>query len=350
MEIVVRPMQSGEAAEVHKIGRRAFTWFESLWVSKPREALVAVKDGTIVGAILYKFMKTRGTKIGYIDYAFIDPHYHNQGIGGRLYKASIDFLWEQGCDALTAIVKDDNVGSWGLFLKNGFERVSLSEGVRQLGLWGMLGQYLGTPFCFGAGMEFYVALRDKTCVSGKGGSIKQLAAYISTNLLLFLLTIFRRPENALTFFIAYFIFLSGGILAGYFGTLLSRRKWHFRFNNGGGLVCASIQLTGNMFPMVGNWYPEEYENSDEFRKDMGMTALFGWVFVLFLSILSILMLSQHVIFRYFREIGFLFLIYRILAIYPFESYGGRRIYQWKRGIYLLMAIISLAVMAIIYFS
>ena len=27
MEIVVRPMQSSEAAEVHKIGR-AFTWFE----------------------------------------------------------------------------------------------------------------------------------------------------------------------------------------------------------------------------------------------------------------------------------------------------------------------------------
>lgn len=93
MSIIVRDMEVNEAAEVYKIGKRAFTGLESLFVGKPKLALVAVKDEKIVGAILYKFFQCDGKKIGYVDYAFIDPDYHNQGVGGILYKAATDFLW-----------------------------------------------------------------------------------------------------------------------------------------------------------------------------------------------------------------------------------------------------------------
>ena len=63
---------------------------ESLWVGKPKQAVVAVKDGKIVGAILYKFFQSSGRKVGYLDYAFVDPDFHGQGVGGILYKESAD--------------------------------------------------------------------------------------------------------------------------------------------------------------------------------------------------------------------------------------------------------------------
>lgn len=113
--VTVRPMRAEEARDVRKMGRRAFAGLESLWVSKPGQALVAVREDKIVGAVLYKLMNAGGKKIAYVDYAFVDPDYHNQGIGGSLYRAATEFLWALGPDALTAIVKDDNVGSWSLF-------------------------------------------------------------------------------------------------------------------------------------------------------------------------------------------------------------------------------------------
>ena len=136
--VTVRPMRAEEARDVRKMGRRAFAGLESLWVSKPGQALVAVREDKIVGAVLYKLMNAGGKKIAYVDYAFVDPDYHNQGIGGSLYRAATEFLWALSPDALTAIVKDDNVGSWCLFLKNGFSRVSLPQLAGQFGFWGAI--------------------------------------------------------------------------------------------------------------------------------------------------------------------------------------------------------------------
>ena len=85
--IIIRRMEAGEAAEVRRIGRRAFKGLESLWVGKPKQAVVAVKEDKIIGAVLYKFLESSKGKAGYFDYAFVDPDYHGQGVGGVLYKA-----------------------------------------------------------------------------------------------------------------------------------------------------------------------------------------------------------------------------------------------------------------------
>lgn len=348
MNIIVRHMKDSEAAEVYKIGKRAFTGLESLFFGKPKLALVAVKDEKIVGAILYKFFQSGGKKIGYVDYAFIAPDFHNQGVGGILYKAATECLWEQGCDMLTALVKDDNVGSWWLFLKNGFSRVSLPDMVRQFGFTGMLKHYFGTPFGFGIGMEYYVALQTQACPSDKGGSTKQVASYLLANLFLFFFILLHNHESIGAVFTAYIILLAGGIMAGYAGTLFTKRKWCYRLTNGGLLTCILANFFGGVYPLIGNWYPEHYENTDGFRRDMGINALAGWIFVLALSALSVLGICQTVFSQYVGQIGSLFLLYRVMAFYPFESFGGRRVYCWKRRLHVLMAALSLAVVVAVY--
>ncbi len=341
--ITIRPMESGEAPLVQRIGRRAFAGMESLIIPKPKNALVAERDGKITGAVLYKFMKIGTRKIGYIDYAFVAPEYHGQGIGSVLYRKAIDFLWEQGCDALTALVKDDNVGSWSLFIRNGFVRISLPELARQFGLAGALKQYFTTPFCLGAGMEYYVALREMPCPSGKGGSAKQILSFLLSNFLLFLVVFGSKAQHPASLSAAYLILLAGGIAAGFVGTRFSRRSWKFRHNNAGALTSAFIYLGGGIYPMVGNWYPGHYEKTKKFQRDMGITALSEWVFVLGITVLAFYSSSSHAVVRLLGQIGTFFLIYRMIPFYPFESFGGRRVYRWSKWIYTVMAACSLVV-------
>lgn len=345
MDIIIREMDPSEAQEVRKLGRRAFEGLESLWVSKPEKALVAIKDGKIVGAILYNFMTSKGKKIGYMDYGFVDPNYHKEGIGRILYKESMEYLWRQGCVVLTAVVKDDNVGSWASLLKNDFVRVAISDLVREFGFAGALQHYFRTPLCIAPGMEYYVALKDEKCASSKGENRKEIASYLLINLLMFLIILMVNPQNTLDFLTAYMIYFVGSIGASYVGTLFSKRGWKFRLNNGGLLMCALINLIG-IYPMIGNWYPEHYEKTKDFRRDMGITALCGWIFVLALTAIPVFFATEHIIFGYTYRLGLVFLIYRIFAIYPFESFGGKRLYEWNKGIYLVMSALSVAVLVV----
>lgn len=93
MEIAIRKMETHEASAVKKVARRAFSGgIESLFISKPKEAMVAVIDDKIVGGIIIKYTTTKNKKIGYYDVAFVDPDYHNQGVGSLLYEKTTDYL------------------------------------------------------------------------------------------------------------------------------------------------------------------------------------------------------------------------------------------------------------------
>ncbi len=341
--IIIRQMQTDEIEMVHKIGKRAFTGLESLWVPKPKQALVAVKDGKIAGAILYKFIKAGGRKIGYVDYAFVDRDYHNKGIGNVLYKGAAEYLWEQGCDALTALVKDDNVGSWGLFEKNGFTRTSFVNLAKQFGFLGALKQYFTTPFCFAIGMDYYVATKNQENVVSTPNSIKQLLAFFLINALLFSVTSLRGLKYDITILVVYLMLLLLTTTTEFIGTRCSsERHWKFRVTSGGALTCVFVNI-GSLFPMIGNWYPERYEKTKAFRKAMGMTALVSWIALLILTAFLVFSRSQGMIASVTKQVGVYLLIYRMIPIYPFESFGSKRVYDWNKGIYVVMALATLVV-------
>lgn len=342
MELTTRLMEPREAKAVQKIAQHAFKGLEALMVPKPKLAVVAVTGEKIVGAIQIKIYNAGGKKVGYYDYAFIDPDYHNQGIGTTLYQAAAAYLWEQGCQALSALVKDDNPGSWHLFLKTGFKRSSLSDLVRQFGMVGALRLYFFTIYGVAIGMDYYIALPSREVSPGdkKSSDTGQMAVYLFLNLLLPLVLFLRSPGNMVLFYLAFLILMAGGILAGYLGTFFSKRDWKFRLCNGGGFVCILITLLGSIFPLTGNWYPVTYEKSESFRRDMGLQALTGWIFILAISFLSMVMEERHLLFRYLNQISSLFLMYRIFAFYPFESYGGGRVFHWNKAVYGGFALIS----------
>ena len=190
--IVIRKMEPSEAGAVKKLGQKTFRGIEKLFVSNPKDAMVAVLDDKIVGGIIIKYIESNGNKIGYFDGAFIDANYHGRGIGGMLYEKTTQYLWEEGCTAQTALVKDDNVGSWKLFLNNGFCETSFLEGVRLLGLRTMMRHYLTTPFFVSNGMEFYLSVAKGQVKPKEIGSLKQIFMFVIANILLIL---FRFMNN-----------------------------------------------------------------------------------------------------------------------------------------------------------
>lgn len=344
--VFVRKMELSEACTVKKVAKKAFSGIVHFFVSNPKEAMVAVVDEKIVGGIIIKYIISNDKKIGYVDGAFIDPAYQGQGIGGVLYQKTIEYLWGQDCTALSAFVKDDNVGSWKLFLNNGFCQTSILEGVRQLGLRQMFLQYFVAPFFACNGMEFYLAVKDGEVKPKQSGSVKQIALYIFANMILFLFSLLQKNTNFPAFLSAYVTLLLGGVLFGYIGTIFSKERWHFRLNSGGAALVAFITAIGGLYPMIGNWYPPKYHNTKEFQKSMGLTAACEWVFVICITIAALILQGFHVFFEYLTSIGMVFLLYRMIAIYPFESYGGNRVYRWNKGIYAALAAISAFVIVI----
>lgn len=341
--VTVRKMEPSEAVIVKKLAKKSFSWLERLFVGVPKEAMVAEISDRIVGGIFIKYVVSGGKKTAYIETAFVVPEYHGQGIGGVLYEKAAAYLWGQDSDALTAIVKDDNVGSWKLFLNNGFSRVSIAEIVRCLGLKAAVVQYFATPLFASNGMEFYLSMKDVQVKQKDSGSSKQICCYLLANALLVLAAIVENGSVFSQLLCAYMMFLVAGVVLGYAGTLFSKRRWSFRLNSGGALLIGLINLIGGFYPMIGNWYPTEYEASAQFRKRMGVTALCDWLGVIFITVSAFALQADNSFTKILASLGCVFLLYRMIPIYPFEAYGGGRILRWSRCVYAVLAITSAAV-------
>lgn len=341
-EVIIRKMKPEEANEVKRLGRRAFMSFESLFITKPKDALVAEVDGRIVSGVMVKVVKgSNQSKIGYIDIAFVDRAFHNQGIGNKIYKASIEYLWKEGCDFVTAMVKDDNVGSFALLEKNGLVKTSFFEASKVMGMKGLLNQFIHTSLSFAYGMDFYLASNKSNTVRPKTGhTIKEMGAYLGVNLGFLLLANLFTGYFSLGLFGAYLTLLLTSILPGSIVTLFSKREWSYRFLNGGIIFPIISMFMGGIFPMGGNWYPKKYENSKEFRKEMGVNAAVSWILLIIIIFCVNFMDMNNAYNLYLDQIGTMLLFCRIVAVYPLASFGGWRVFTWNKAVYFILSLLS----------
>jgi len=266
-------MQPGDAPEMRWLAKKAFGGIEGwfMLLIRPKTALVAVVDEKIVGGFVYKISRNGGKKIGFASLFFADPDFKGQGIGKRLTEEGIRHLWDiEGCDALVTYVRDDNVASWGAFEKQGFVNASFPAVTKLLGLFGMAKLYIEMAYAFSIGHDFYIAMPDEAATrqhAKKRNSGVQFAAYLLVQLLLsipFLLA----SSAPVALLKGLTLLLLGHALAGYAGTLFSRRTWHFRLTTGGALLCLLFGAVNRWFiPIIASWYPDHYENTPRFKRD-----------------------------------------------------------------------------------
>lgn len=349
-KLIIRPMKDGEQKEIVKVGKRAFKLMEALFVGTPKQAMVADYNGKIAGSIMYKYFNTKTKKIAYIDEAFVDPEFSGMGIGKMLYSQTFDFLWKQGCDNMTALVKDDNVGSWKLFEDNHFKRVSCYEIIKELGIIGFIKHYIKTPFLFAVGMDFYMANKTNTVKEKKNNIIGVLSFFLANILLLIPLWIryFNKNSNELLWgLLGYITILVIFLVSRYIGKLISGNNGEFRFNNGGSFLTLLLSFWGNTFPMNANWYPKKYEKTKEFRKKLAIPELIKWVVFMILPLIAMIWIKNP----YWLIVGQLscvYLLFMAIPIYPFESFGGGRIYNYNKGLWLLTFITTILELVIVF--
>jgi len=350
MDMILREMQADEAKKIQKLGEITFMRsLEGAFVSKPKTARVAVKDGNIVGGLIYKIEQAGRKKLGFIDFFFVDPKYAGKGIGNELCKDAIAHMWAEGCDCLAVIVRDDNVGSWLAFEKNGFVRADLFKVAGELGVLGFVKTYLKHWYGFCPGCELFYVSRDKKEAElpdyAKKAGFGQAVLHVFTNIALMLVLILS--SVGFTYFagdivpqlpdilIPLLIIFGGSAVFGFIGTLFSKHDWGYRMTTGGLLMSAGASIFSGFIPMMGNWYPRKYENTPEFRRDMGITAVLPWLFVMGLAVLMV----------FFGEmVGFLggnqatiivLLVFRCMP-FPMISFGSVRIFRWSKIIYGVM--------------
>ena len=343
MDLIIRPMKSDEVGQLKALCRRAFG-LEGLLTPKPKIGLVAVYDEKIVGGFNYTVHQCKDKKVGVVDLLYTDPNFQGAGIGKRLCEEGLNYLWKnEGCNLLITFVRGDNAASWGIFEKNGFVRADLLRSVELVGLADTLKLHIKTMYGLAPGHDFYLALKDNQDAShySKNEGINQVAVYLAVNIVFAAMVLLQWGNAVITAAALGFVLL-GGIIAGYIGTLFSKRKWKFRMTSGGWVISILVStLIRNCFPMIGGWYPERYENSSAFKRDMAVTTMFRWAFMLAVPAINLLFGTEAVFMSFASAFASFFLIIKCIPIPTFDSFGGWRVFAWNKAAFGLFAAISI---------
>lgn len=344
MNIDIREMRKGEESLVWKTGRSSFGPLERLAVQKPKQAFLAISDGQIVGMASYQiFAAKNNQKIGYVETGYVKKGCEGKGIGSKLYRRATIYLKEQGCETVTATVKDDNVASWKLFENNGYHIISFLQMLQYYGLIDSIRLWFKSTLAIATGFHLWSTMPFRSSTT-----VRQIGIFMFLNLLI-LLPAFAFDSNAAEFGLhaaATTSLLVVSLLGGLIATLFSQVKWHFRVARGGLLISILVTMLGGIWPVVGRLYPIEYKRTVEFRRNMGLEGLSEWMAILLLIGAAAALNDQSAIWGRIISLGSNLLLYHALPVYPFECFGGRRIWDYNKGLSALTIVVSAALIFI----
>lgn len=338
MDISIRQMKAEEASLVHKLGKGSFDFVDNIFIAKPKNALLAIRGEEIVGSTSYKIFPAKNSqKIGYVETAFVKKGCEGQGIGNILYKEITDFLKIQGCTTVTAIVKDDNVASWRLFEKNDYHILSFIKLWKEYGLGGSL--HLGFEGLMFIAVGYHMWSTVKTV---KSNQLMQFFIFIILNIFAFIPRVFYLAslQDFIIQMVAVLILLVVPVLAGRLATLFYKEKWEFCVVRGGIFISLLVCAIGGIFPIVGRSFPKQYNHTDKLKRQMAIEALVEWTGALLLVVAGVYLKDEGRIWDFIRIFGKGLLLYRSIPIYPFESYGGGRIWGYNKALSILLLVVS----------
>jgi len=350
MGLVFRKMQDNEATILQSLGGKCHRRsLEGLFVSKPKEAIVAEKDGEIVGYFSYKIEYYGDKKLGVVKHVF--------GLGEELCKYGVSQMWAEGCDYITAIIRDDNYVSWSTFERFGFVRASMTRVINTLEFGGFMKLYLNNMYGLYMGCDCFFAVNPDKPKSSytyeKKPGINQMVFHHLNNTILALILllasiafsdfeIYGGISRIPTILLSVLAVFLGVNIFTFVGTLFTRRKWEYRMSTGGTLLSLIVSFIGNLFPIVGNWYPKQYDNTPTFRREMGITAIFPWLFLMGVSIIlrlwgsDITFLDADVLIPIVDTL----LLLRCIPFFAINL-GSSRVLQWNKILWAVMALVSI---------
>ena len=353
--IIVRPMQPEEKPEVHAVMRQAFPLIQQLFFSWSPHVLVAEQEGELLGAIVLKLYDLpEDRKGGLVSWVFTAPQARGLKLGQRLTEAGFEFFEQEGCDEILACVEGFNTSSSKIFATRGFEMLSFVEQLRRYGigivsLWWQIFHFVDIGHFIWARP---VPGRESSQWGMWLGSL--LANALVASLALWRGNGFRTTgispiALSLILLIVFALRTLGMRLAAYTqGMKVQFRSWESGFP----LSIFIAAAAGSFFPMPGGLYPISYRWS--YGKDQAahakialagvlptlLLAWAAWALLRFGGLPPVaaapIRLAQHIL----KPLA-LFDI--ALPFFPFASFNGRRIWDWNKLLWGILAVAAVAV-------
>jgi GNAT superfamily N-acetyltransferase len=337
--------------QVRGVFRRSFPILQQVFFGWTPDVLVAERDGSILGAVMLKTYRLPGDqKGGFISWIFTAPEARGLGVGQRLTEGAIDFFESRGCVEVAAAVEGYNFSSSKLFATRGFSILSPGQQLRRYGL-SILPTWVSWFHLFDIGHFIWArpgsAAADNPALQWWGTWLVQtlialLALWRGNDLSP--LSLIAVPLLLLVFFGARTLAMRRAAAAQ--GLEVRYRAWETAM-----LVSLLIGvLFSSVFPAPGSLYPTA--NRDSYRKllpKLGPMALAGVLPTLVL--LGIAWALDQFAGRagalgpwvgHALYIGAPMALFDVVTIFfPFASFNGRRIWDWNRPLWVLLAAAAL---------
>jgi ribosomal protein S18 acetylase RimI-like enzyme len=148
--ISVRLMGADDEEAVKALAGRAFSPLASLSFPRAPDALIAERGGELLGAVVLRTFGLPGNGRdddrwgGVVLWLMVEPWARRLGVGGRLVEAALQSFEERGCREVFACVEGYNSSSANLFATRGFTILSFGAQLRRYGLLGTLLLWLRT--------------------------------------------------------------------------------------------------------------------------------------------------------------------------------------------------------------
>lgn len=337
MNYKIREIRPGEATKLKKLARPNFSMIEQLFISKPKLGVVAEdKEGNIAGASFLVTVTSGEKKIGCVDIIFVLQEYRGSGIGKLLYHAAVELLHRVGCSTVMALVRGDNSQSLCRFEDEGLTPTSLGTLCRAIGF-----SATAALFCKTASLACATGcliLCDKTPVGSVGGMAMNLARLVLTNSIMLVAgavlgTVLPFDSLPWHTMLAALILLCIMTLGEVTGRITTKDKWYFAMPQGGLAPSFIVALFGGFYPMAGHFYLKERKDSLEYRSHMARPAIGAWVLLLVTVFACSVFSEMHQILSSISDLGMMLILFFALPFYPFDTFGGKRIREYKPTIY-----------------
>jgi ribosomal protein S18 acetylase RimI-like enzyme len=345
-------MRDGEEQAVKTLAGRAFPPLGSAFFPSSPNALVAERDGKLVGAVVPRtFWLPGGRKCGVMFWLMTDPDVRGVGVGGQLVGDALRHFEGQGCTEVFAGVEGYNTSSANLLAGHGFTILSFGEQRRRYGFLGASLLWLRASHLGDVGHFLWA----RPGQARTNNPLLQWWVGVLVSSLMFLLAGWRggwiggsdlaTVLGAVAIVVALYGLREGAMrLAAHLQGLPMRyRAWESAFP----LSLGTALALGIFLPVPGSVYPRQ--RAWRYRTllpKLGPVAcagasavlIFAWAawsvgrFTGLPPEVAAWLRAAHVAGLTLAAVDVL------LAFFPFASFNGRRIWEWNRAAWGVLAV------------
>lgn len=351
MEYKIREIRPGEAANLKKLACSNFSVVEQIFMSKPKQGLVAeTSEGTIAGGAFLIVTEAGRQKVGCIDIIFVLPEYRGSGVAKLLYHAAVMALHRLGCDTVMALVRGDNSQSLCRFQAEGLHPTTLHCLRQRIGIGTAAALFIKTAAL--ACVTGCWILCEQAAPDSIGGTGRNLLRVFFTNVMMLLggalLSTLRHRGSAPWWNLLAALFLLCAITLGEtIGRCTARGTWRFVMPEGGLAPSAIVALMGGFYPMLGHWYLAKRQNTDTYRKKTAAPAKGAWLLLLAAVTICGVLQKTHPFFSNAVDLGAMLLLLYMLPFYPFDTFGGRRVREHNVYSYAALVTVTIIILSFV---